>query len=331
VVVRDRRDHALEIHTPEGEPIVVELEAVNRPPGSIISGDFDHDGLTDVILFTPSEPMVMVRSVEGEPEVLDDKTMGQFGLVKSAGPDNTTKLDADGDGSPELLIADENFVRATSFDAERGWRVVDQINIRDDDAELSGLATLATDRGVVIVAADRANDRLVVMARDERGVWDVVDLLRLGGIEARAVYAGSFAGDGEPNVLGVSEDAFALVRFAGTRAALEEFAAYRSDEDDRLEHEIEAGDVNGDGYVDLVVLDAEEQMCQIFTFSASRRLFFATEFEVFESRLFQGGESRSFEPSYAALADLTGDGAQDIMLEVHDRLIIYPQMDTPRR
>jgi hypothetical protein len=100
---------------------------------------------------------------------------------------------------------------------------------------------------------------------------------------------------------------------------------YRSDNDDRYEHELGFGDVNGDGYLDMIVLDASEQMCQIFTFSAARKLHFANEFKVFETRLFQRGSGRAFEPSAAIIADLTGDGRDDLILQVHDRYLIYPQ------
>jgi hypothetical protein len=74
-----------------------------------------------------------------------------------------------------------------------------------------------------------------------------------------------------------------------------------------------------------VVLDARDQMCQILTFSASRKALLATEFKVFETRLFERGDSRELQPSDALIAEATGDGAQDLLLLVHDRVIVYPQ------
>ena len=126
-------------------------------------------------------------------------------------------------------------------------------------------------------------------------------------------------------VLCVSDEAVAVVGLGGAGMSLEEVAVYRSEEERRVEHEIEVGDVNSDGYLDVVVLDAGEQMCQILTTSASRNLLEATEFKVFESRLFSRGDSREYEPSELIVGDLTGDGHDDILLVVHDRLIIYPQ------
>lgn len=333
VVMKDRRDHTLELHTPKGPPVTLAMEGVNRPPQSIMAGDFDSDGLTDFMLFTPNEPMVMVRTVKSDGgdvslKLLTDDDMRQYGLVQAAGPNNTAMLDVDGDGSEELLIADENFVRACRFDPDKGWRVIDQITMPDSQSSLVGLAVLKRQgKSPLIVAADKGSRNLVLMGKsDETGAWDVVDKLHLSGFDLGAIRAGSFTGDGQQNILCLAPDAFAVVRLAGKRMVLDEFAAYRSDSEDRLEHEMEVGDVNSDGFVDLIVLDAREQMCQIFTLSEARQLYFANEFKVFESRLFRRGDTRQFEPSGAIIADFTGDGANDLALFCHDRILLYPQM-----
>ena len=333
VVMKDRRDHTLELHRPNAPAVTLAMEGVNRPPQSIMAGDFDSDGLTDFMLFTPNEPMVMVRTVKDEAgeatlKLLGESDMRQYGLVQAAGPDNTAMLDVDGDGADELLIADENFVRACRFDPEKGWRVIDQITMPDSASSLVGLTVLKRDgQPPLIVAADKGGRNLVLMGRaEETGAWDVVDKLHLSGFDLGAIRAGSFTGDGEQNILCLAPDAFAVVRLSGDRLVLDEVAAYRSDSEDRLEHEMEVGDVNGDGFVDLIVLDAREQMCQIFTLSEARELYLANEFKVFESRLFRRGDNREFEPSGAIITDVTGDGANDLVLFVHDRILLYPQM-----
>ena len=97
---------------------------------------------------------------------------------------------------------------------------------------------------------------------DASGQWGVRHRLRMLGFPAERIRAGMFAGDA-PSILAMSGEGFAIIRLSGQRAALAQFAAHRPDAEDRLEHEIEAGDLNGDGFVDLVVLDAKEQMASI--------------------------------------------------------------------
>ena len=327
MVVKDKRDHTLEIHRPSGDVRTIKLEGVSRPPQSMMGADLDHDGKTDLLLFTPGEPMVMVRNISGDEkdmEVLADKKMPNFGLVQAAGPENTDLLDVDADGFPELLIADKNFVRACAFNAKDGWKVVDQITMPEASSSLTGISVLDIAGTPNIVASDKANKRLVIMSKGANG-WAVSDKLRLTGFDVSSVHAGSFTGDGQPGILAIGDDSFGVVRLGGQRLSLKQFAAHRIDSENRLEHEMEVGDLNNDGYVDVVVLDAGEQMCELYTFSASRKLFPVTEWEVFESRLFHGGENRDYEPSAAIVADLTGDGLPDLILAVHDRYLVYPQ------
>ncbi len=359
VIVKDRRDHTLELHRPPADGsaptadniVSFPLKDVSRAPQSVLSADVDHDGAIDILLFTPNEPMIMLRATgDADPEkafeVLTDKQMPQFGLVQSAGPDNTVLLDITGDGAAELLIATDNFVRACNYDTGSGWSVEEQVTISDNGTKLSGLSTLNTSEGPMIVASDRGNSRLIVLAREAQGSgekggagkdkgWAVRTRLRLDGFSLGAVAAGNFAGRSagaaDTGILCFSPDSFALVRLGGRRYELNSFAAFSPEDEQRTEHEIEVGDVNGDGYLDAITLDAAERRCGIYTFSASRKLYFATEFEVFQARLFRGGSSRDFEPRDAIVTDATGDGRADIVLTVHDRLIIYPQSAKPQR
>jgi hypothetical protein len=128
----------------------------------------------------------------------------------------------------------------------------------------------------------------------------------------------------------VGDDGFAVAQLDGLRLTLDEVANYRGDRVRQVDHEIASGDVNGDGYLDLLVLDAGEQSIGVLSFSESSRLVPVTRFTVFESRLFQGGEPREFEPSMAIVEDITGDGAADIVLLCHDRVLLYPQTVKPR-
>ncbi|MCH2139678.1 MAG: hypothetical protein MK100_01420, partial [Phycisphaerales bacterium] len=68
-----------------------------------------------------------------------------------------------------------------------------------------------------------------------------------------------------------------------------------------------------------------EQMMELFTFDDKGDLLHATGFQIYESQLFSGGDTREFQPRQIAIDDVTGDGKDDIVMLVHDRIIIYPQ------
>jgi hypothetical protein len=127
-------------------------------------------------------------------------------------------------------------------------------------------------------------------------------------------------------VLLIGDEGFGVLRDAGPRMELAEAGSFRSDSPRRVEHEIGSGDVNGDGRTDLLLLDAGEQNLEILTFSDAGKLLYATGFEVFETKMFSGGEPKEFQPSQVVVLDVTGDGADDVVLLCHDRVLVYPQM-----
>ncbi len=330
IVVKKKRDYVLELHTPGGVGGTIKLEGVRREPGSILAADVDSDGAPELLLLTPGEPMVMVRCESGEDGlkptlVLAKEQMPQFGLVQNAGPANTAMLDINGDGRQELLLCESNFVRACTYDSERGWSVLEQLNVPWDDAKLSTLGVLKRGAGASVIVGDASSERMVVVGFDSQGRPEIGERLRVPGFSFARLIPGSFGGDASESVLGVTGSGVALIRMHGKERRLEEVAVYRPEAEDRYEHDLEAGDLNGDGLIDIVVLDAGEAMCSILTFSEGRKLHLATEWAVFESNLFTGGQSRAFEPSAAIVGELTGDTGEDLLLVVHDRVIVLPQ------
>jgi hypothetical protein len=342
VVTKDGRNYALTLIPATGEAAMdpknhrtVSLGSLSKSPESILGVDVDHEGKTDLLVFTPDKPMIMVREVtdkDGKPELktLESKDMGQFGLVQAANGRNTAVFDVLGDGKSELLVADRNYVRALRYDAapaagtSPGWQVVKQINADASDAKLTCVAVM----GDKVVAGDKENGRLVVFGRDGSD-WRQVEAIEVPGFKFNQIFAGSFGGDDKPSILAIGDDSFALVRLSGDRWKLTEVATWRSDEPRRVEHELVVGDLNGDGFLDITALDAGEQMAEILSFSQAGKLRYGTAFKVFETKIFSGGEPKEFEPNMGLVTDMTGDGKDDLVLLCHDRVLLYPQQAKP--
>jgi hypothetical protein len=336
-VTKDGRNYQLSLVPLDGGAAAdpVKLGSLSKQPDAIVALDADRDGNVDLLLLTADKPMTMLRAGKDGYTLLESKDMGQFGLVQAANGKNVATLDIDGDGVRELLVADRNFVRALRYDekpaggASPGWQVVTQLNADRGDAKLVSLAVLPGQSGGAerLVAADRENSQLILFERlpGDGARWKQTDVLTVSGFKFNDLRAGAFSGDGTVDLLAIGDEGFAVVRLAGERLDLVEVAAWRSEEQRRVHHEIVTGDVNSDGFTDLVLLDAGEQMAEVLTISESGRLLYGTGFKIFESKMFSGGEPREFEPSMGVVADVTGDGADDLLLLAHDRVLLYPQ------
>jgi len=327
IISKQKRSYAIDIVSSDGETDTIDLGSLSRGPDEIIAFDADQDGKTDLLLLTRDKPMKMLHATEDGFEVLNDDEMGQYGLVREARADNIALFDIDNDALPELLIADGNYVRAVRYETSPakgispGWQVVAQMNMKDGSSNLVSLA-ISKDE---IVVADKENERLIMIQRDQEGNWNEMDSIFVRGYELGAIYAGDFTGDNENDILAIGDSGFAIIQLSGARVSLNEIQSWRTNNDRRVQHELAVGDVNGDGHSDMVSLDAGEQMLEIFTFSESGKMLYATGFKIYETRIFSGGEPREWQPSQVIITDLTNDGDNDILLLSHDRLLLYPQ------
>ena len=179
VVTKDGRNYTLTLIPATGDAAMdpknhrtVSLGSLSKSPESILGVDVDHEGHTDLLVFTPDKPMIMVREVvdkdgKADLKMLESKDMGQFGLVQTANARNTAVFDVLGDGKAELLVADRNYVRALRYEPKPsagtspGWQVVKQINADASDAKLTCVSIM----GDRVVAGDRENGRLVVFGQ----------------------------------------------------------------------------------------------------------------------------------------------------------------------
>jgi len=127
------------------------------------------------------------------------------------------------------------------------------------------------------------------------------------------------------DIISIGDAGFAIIQLYGSRISLSEIQSWRSDNDRRVQHELATGDINADGFIDMVSLDAGEQMLEIFSFTASGRMLYAMGFKIFESKIFSGGEPREWQPSQVIIKDFTEDNMNDVLLLTHDRLLLYTQ------
>ncbi|MDB6036354.1 MAG: repeat protein [Verrucomicrobiales bacterium] len=307
-------------------------EAFKGDPGSMIVHDVNQDGLPDLVVMVPYDKIKILLQVSGKDFEEIDITPPGGGTEQPW----AATADVDGDGKPELLLPQKNFLRAVVLQAEtragqtnRSWslNVKEQINGAGSNSRIIGAAALPrTDsKAVSLFLFDAERRALTLCDRDKSGVWQVVRNIPLPFTEflsAQAVHLGS--GNAQSiSLLGLN--AVGLFGLQGEVWQFAELDGYETPIKDGNLHDVISGDLNQDGRKDLVFLESSKGYVDLVTFEKPHQLVPANRWPVFEERTFRNRRSDAGEPREALIVDVTGDKKNDLVVVVHDRILLYPQ------
>jgi len=242
--------------------------------------------------------------------------------------------DVDGDGKPEVLLPQKNFVRAVvlepqartdgSTNVEWGFRVKDQINGSASDSRIVSVAAVPNGKSAVpsLFLLDAEHKQLTLSERDTNGVWQVVkniDLPVTGLANLKSVKLGG------PAVAFTGQNSVAWLALQGDVWGLTKLDEYDTPIRDGYLNDVIAGDLDGSGRKQLVFMETAKNHLDLVYFSKNRKLVPGDRWQVFEQHTFRGSQNGMPEPRECAVADVTGDKKNDLIVLVHDRILVYPQ------
>jgi len=306
-------------------------ESFKSNPASMQWHDVNQDGLLDLVVLVPYEKIKVLIQVAGKDfEEVDVQAPG--GAMEQ--PWMTT-ADVDGDGAPELLLPQRNFLRAVvlkpdnAVGTNRTWSFVvkDQINGSANNSRLLGATAVRNGTNAVnsLFLFDAEKKVLTLSERGTNGAWQVVRNLALPFTEFNELQPVSF-GARTPNAVAmVGLNAVAWLPLFGQTWQLTELDGYETPIKDGRLNDVVSGDLNQDGRKDLVFLETARNYLDLVILDKNRKLVPANRWPVFEERSFRSRRGDSMEPREALIADFTGDGKNDLAIIVHDRILVYPQ------
>ncbi len=309
-----------------GAKTAIPLE-LKGTPEKLVQGDFTGDERPEFLIFqgTSKPPQLYGLNSEGIPtEIVVSGNLG-LGAVAPGAVSFATLNDKKG-----VLVAQDNFARFMVLGENRRWQVVEQFNAGESNSKIVGATTIDLDGqpGLEIALVDSGVKKLRVLRRGETGYlqWKEIDI---GDFPFKALKVADFNGDKRDDLLLFGADKFAVLYAGASAPALKELASFESQLEKIYPTDVLAGDVNNDGHTDLVLTDTRSHFIEVLQYRADAGLKHALYFRVFEQKTFRnedeaGGDA---EPRESQIADVTGDGLPDLLLLIHDRLLLYPQDD----
>ena len=270
------------------------------------------------------QPVLLGLDKAAFPEVI--ATQGSLGVGQLQAGGIFVRLGPD----PLLLIAQQNFARRMTLDADRRWQTLEQFNTDESSARIVGAAAIDFDGqpGDEIVLVDTGVRKLRLL-RKSAGLyrpWEEVDFQ---AFPYQAVEVAELTGDGKPDLLVMGHGRLAVLPSSGHHVEIVDIADFETELKDVFFADCIAGDLNGDGLSEVVLIDTWSQRAEAVTFTREKQFRHAFQFRIFEQKGFSDRGNHGSEPRDGLISDVTGDARGDLLLLAHDRLLVYPQATAP--
>jgi hypothetical protein len=303
-----------------GQDDSVVLKGVKSAPAALRVLDVNGDGQVDILAINSYGPPVLLLGRVGEPPAAVAGSLGPLVGATAAGLSSPSR------GSAGLMVAQGTYAREVALDKTGQWSVADQFNAGRSSAQIIGAASIDTngDKETEVVLLDKTTKTLLFLDKKD-GVYRPGGSLSIGPIDFQGMHVADLDGDGRDDLLLAGSDRFGVVLTGRKGQRFKALAGYEPTRKDAVFADLVIGDLNGDGSPDIVLTDTNEHFVEIVASAQNgTQLDRALSFKVFERKSFRDAD-RLTEPRDLALGDVNGDGLTDLVLIVHDRVLVYRQ------
>ncbi len=316
----------------DGQPKLVTLRGeAKSQPTDMLAGDMNGDDRIDLVVFYAYQPVALfVQQEDGGFQELDTSQGLLKGIFNRVRPGHVAFLDIDHDDKTEILVAQNNFVRAYVLQADESMQLVQQFNGRDVSSRIEGIVQARIDgKKESVVLLDSANQILTVYTPEGKTEWQDARHYDLDGQRAEVMLAADFNGDGREDVV-LSGDGKIRLLTASDQTRKLQTKWRRSPEEDGAKYvRLDSVELLSSGRPTMLALEGTQHILEMYESAANgpERFF---HFKVFddEQSISRSRDIRnSPQPREFLAVDIDGDGLRDLLALTHDNILYYKRYE----
>jgi len=298
---------------------------IKQTPEDILLVDINRDGLDDLILFfnkNKGAPVIFFNKGDSKFEFAMGAETPGLGILDDAKAWMVCPLDVDNDSKIELAACSKNLVRFLYLpEGAQIPQAMKQFNSVESSHIYQGCAfgDVIGDKAPELILFESTESRIHIV--DEQGL--VIKKIDVDRLDFRGFDVVNLNNDDKADILIKGEDRIGILLSGDKNLILKEICAYESSDKKTYFSDIEIGDMNNNGMNDAVLIDSNRESIFIVAMNTNE-LKHVLKFKVFDEKLFLSGKGGD-EPSAVYIREMTGDAKDDLIILVHDKLIIYPQ------
>jgi|GEM_PF-2614603 len=327
---KQKRHLLISRYDPKTKALIIqqtlELKNLKIDPSGIKNVDLNQDGAEDLILFVLHKPAIVLQQINaGLFEQISSHNFRQ-GLLDNLKPGSLTTGDINNDQINEILVAGKGFARALQSNSEQQLEIIEQYNAVNKTAPITSILpiNMDEDESKEILIYQQRSEKIDIFKKDENGVYRPYSRLPSGQIDIVDSKLLKKSQTRPERVLYLGKDRFWILPIEPQKLSFEIQSRYESNLPDISYQQLASADIDHDNITDIVALDSQSTHIIEFLKNNSTGWKSLYHFEVFDTQsMSKDSRGSSNEPREILLSDINGNGKNDLIFLVHDRILIY--------